>query len=187
MKLTRNEVQVLKLLVKNPLSTNQEISNKLEITSQGVGKIKKQLMDKGLIRDQELSLDYEKLGINIFTIALIKILPSVFRKFKNKELDKVLKPKNAIRCYAIPETDITHIIIYAFRNIKEYDIYFRDILEEFGDYVEIKHSFVLSSGSILKSSAKQMLLEVLDCWEFDKKAGKESLKKRDILPRLEEV
>ncbi|MDR4505884.1 MAG: Lrp/AsnC family transcriptional regulator [Candidatus Scalindua sp.] len=170
MKLTKNEVHVLKLLVQNPLSTNQEISNKLEITSQGVGKIRKQLTEKGFIKNQELSLDYEKLGVNIHTIALIKILPSVFKKFKNNELDKVLKPNNAIRCYAIPETDITHIIIYAFRNIKEYDSYFRNILEEFGDYVEIKHSFVLSSGSILKSSSKQMLLEVLDSWEFNKKS-----------------
>ncbi|MDR4503538.1 MAG: Lrp/AsnC family transcriptional regulator [Candidatus Scalindua sp.] len=169
MKLTKNEIHVLKLLVQNPLSTNQAISNKLEITSQGVGKIRKQLTEKGFIKNQKLSLDYEKLGVNIHTIALIKILPSVFKNFKNNELDKVLKPNNAIRCYAIPETDITHIIIYAFRNIKEYDSYFRNILEEFGDYVEIKHSFVLSSGSILKSSSKQMLLEVLDSWEFNKK------------------
>jgi len=163
-KLTKNEVNVLKLLVENPLTTNQDISNKLEITSQGVGKIRKQLIEKGFIRDQELSLDYEKLGINIFTIALIKILPSVFKKFMNNELEKVLKPTNAIRTYAIPETDITHIIIYAFRDIKEYDKYFRNILEEFGDYVEIKHTFVLSSGSILKSSSKLMLLEVLDSY-----------------------
>lgn len=89
-------------------------------------------------------------------------MPSVFKKFKNNELDKVVRPLNAIRSYAIPETDITHIIIYAFRNIKEYDSYFRNVLDEFGDYVEIKHSFVLSSGSIIKSSAREMLLDVLD-------------------------
>jgi DNA-binding Lrp family transcriptional regulator len=167
MKLTKNEVGVLKLLVENPLSTNQDISNGLEITAQGVGKIKKQLVEKGYIKSQEISLDYEKIGIDIHAIALVKILPSVFKKFKNNELDKVLKPTNAIRSYSIPETDITHIIIYAFRNIKEYDSYFRNLLEEFGDYVEIKHSFVLSSGSIIKSSSKAMLLEVLDAWKFD--------------------
>ncbi len=164
MKLTRNETLVLKMLVENPLRTNQDIADNLEITSQGVGKIRKQLTEKGFIKNQELTLDYEKLGINIHAIALVKILPSVFKKFKNNELDKVLKPTNAIRSYSIPETDVTHIIIYAFRNIKEYDSYFRNILEEFGDHVEIKHSFVLSSGSILKSSSKPMLLEVLNSW-----------------------
>ena len=161
MKLTKNEVSVLKLLVENPLATNQVTAARLGITPQGVGKIKKQLFEKGFIKNQEMSVDYEKLGINIHAIALIKILPSVFKKFKDNELDKVIKPLNAIRSYAIPETDVTHIIIYAFRNIKEYESYFRDILENFGDYVEIKHTFVFSSGSIVKSSAKLMLMDVL--------------------------
>lgn len=161
-KLTKNETFVLKLLTEDPSSTNQDISARLDLTPQGVGKIRKQLFQKRYIRTQELHLDYEKLGIDIHAIAMIKILPSVFKKFKKNELDKVLKPINAIRSYAIPETDITHIIIYAFRNIKEYDKYFRNILEEFGDYVEIKHTFVLSSGSIIKSSAKLMYLDVLN-------------------------
>jgi DNA-binding Lrp family transcriptional regulator len=161
MKLTENEQSALRLLVEDPLITNKDIAKKLKITSQGVGRIRKQINDKGIIKNQELSLDYEKLDINIHAIALIKILPSVFKKFKNNKLDKVLKPVNAIRSYAIPETDTTHIIIYAFRNIKEYDTYFRNILEEFGDYVEIKHIFVLSSGSIIKSSSKDMFLDVL--------------------------
>jgi DNA-binding Lrp family transcriptional regulator len=167
MKLTKNETFVLKLLVGDPSSTNQDISEKLDITPQGVGKIRKQLFEKGYIKTQELGLDYEKLGINIHAIAMIKILPSVFKKFKNNELDKVLQPINAIRSYAIPETDITHIIIYAFKDIKEYDSYFRNILEEFGDYVEIKHTFVLSSGSVIKSSSTLMFLDVLNKLEND--------------------
>jgi DNA-binding Lrp family transcriptional regulator len=160
MKLTENEIFVLKLLVEDPSTTNQDIANKIEITSHGVGKIRKQLYEKGLIKTHELSLVYENLGINIHTIALIKILPSVFKKFKHNELDKVLRPINAIRSYAIPETDITHII-YAFKDIKEYDSYFRKILKEFGDYVEIKHTFVFSSGSIIKSSSKLIFLDAL--------------------------
>ncbi len=162
MKLTENEQFTLRLLVEDPLITNKDIAKKLKITSQGVGKIRKQLYKKGIIKSHELRLDYEKLGVNILAIAMIKILPSVFKKFKKNELDKVLKQMNVIRSYAIPETDITHIILYAFRNIKEYDSYFRNILEEFGDYVEIKHTFVLSSGSIIKSSSKDMFLDVLD-------------------------
>lgn len=162
MKLTENEQFALRLLVEDPLITNKDIAKKLKITSQGVGKIRKQLYKKGIIKSHELRLDYEKLGVNILAIAMIKILPSVFKKFKKNELDKVLKQMNVIRSYAIPETDITHIILYAFRNIKEYDTYFRNILEEFGDYVEIKHTFVLSSGSIIKSSSKDMFLDVLD-------------------------
>jgi DNA-binding Lrp family transcriptional regulator len=162
MKLSANEKQTLRLLVRDPNLTNNDISESLEITAQGVGKIRKQLSIKGLIESQELNLDYEKLDINIQVIALMKILPSAFKKFKKKELDSLTKPTNAIKSYAIPKTDITHIIIYAFKNIKEYDKYFRDILDKFGDTVEIKDSFVLSSESIIKSSSKDMFLNVLD-------------------------
>jgi len=174
-KLTKNEKLVLMHLVTEPLATNQGIADKLAITSQGVGKIRKQLFEKKIIKDQELSLNYEELGINVQAIAMMKILPSVFKKFKkndlNNDLDKVLKPINAIRTYAIPETDITHIILYAFRNIDEYDTYFRSILEEFGDYVEIKHTFVFSSRGILKSTAKPMLLNVLEKLENGSKTN----------------
>jgi len=161
MKITQNESLVLRLLVEDPLISNKDISKKLKLTSQGVGKIRKQLYGKGFIKTMEIGLDYEKLGVNILAIAMIKILPSVFKKFKNNELDKVLMHMNVIRSYAIPETDITHMILYAFRNIKEYDTYFRGILEEFGDYVEIKHTFVFSSGSKIKSSSKDLFLDVL--------------------------
>ncbi|GAX60475.1 transcriptional regulator [Candidatus Scalindua japonica] len=169
MKLTKNEIRVLKLLVENPLAINSDVSKKLKITSQAVGKIRKQLYEKGVIKNHELRLNYNKLDINILSIALIKILPSVFKIFKNNELDKVVRPVNAIRSYAIRETDVTHIIIYAFRDIEEYDTYFKDILDEFSDYVEIKHSFVLSSKSVLKSSSMDMLLKVLGEYRMNNK------------------
>ena len=54
MKLTKNEVSVLKLLVENPLATNQVTAARLGITPQGVGKIKKQLIEKGFIKNQEI-------------------------------------------------------------------------------------------------------------------------------------
>jgi len=147
--------------LKNPKASNSEISKGLDITSQAVGKIRKQLVAKGIIKDQELILDYEKLGVGVHTIALIKVLPDAYTKFKGKELDEVLQPVNAVRSYAIPETDVTHIIIYAFKNISEYDYYFRELLNKFGKYVEIKHSFVISSRSIIKSSSRSLFLEVL--------------------------
>ncbi|GAX60696.1 ribonuclease HIII [Candidatus Scalindua japonica] len=92
----------------------------------------------------------------------MKILPGVYKKYKKKELDNLIRPAIAIKSYAIRKTDITHIIIYAFTNIKEYDKYFRDILEKFGNNVEIKDSFILSSESIIKSSSKDMFLNVLE-------------------------
>jgi Lrp/AsnC family leucine-responsive transcriptional regulator len=162
MKLSKNETGVLKLLVEDPRSTNSDIAKKLNLTAQGVGKIKNQLSEKGIIKGYELHLDYEKLDINIHAIALIKILPSAFKRFKKCELDKIIRPDNAIRVYSIQGTDITHIIKYAFENLTDYDIYFRSILHEFRNYVEIKDSFILSSAGIIKSSSMDLFSKVLD-------------------------
>ncbi len=162
MKLTENEKCTLKLLVKNPLRTNSDIAKELKLTAQGVSKIRKQLYEKGIIKGYELNLDYEKLDLNIHVIALIKIAPSAFKKFRKNELDNVLKSKYAVRSYEILETDVTHVVKYAFKDIKEYHIYFRSVLDKFGDYVEIKHSFVLSSEGMIKSSTMDLFLEALD-------------------------
>ena len=45
MKPAAKKAYVLKLSADNPLTINQNISNKLEITSQGVGKIRKELIE----------------------------------------------------------------------------------------------------------------------------------------------
>lgn len=161
MKLTENEKSTLRFLVKNPLRTNSDIAKELKLTAQGVRKIRSKLYDKGIIKGYELNLDYEKLDLNIHVIALIKIPPSAFKKFKKNELNLVLKSKHAVRSYEILETDVTHVVKYAFKNIKEYHLYFRSVLGKFGDYVQIKHSFVLSSEGMLKSSSMDLFLEAL--------------------------
>ena len=64
-------------------------------------------------------------------------------------------------CSSDLQTDVTHIIIYAFKNIKEYDNFFKKIYEDFGETVEIKNSYVFSSGSIIKSSSKDIFLKTI--------------------------
>jgi len=162
MKLNKNEKFTLTLMLKNPNISNTEIANELKITTQAVGKIKKQLISKGFIKEKELVLDYDKLGIKIFTIALIKIMPKAFNKFKAKELDNLLQPVNVINSYAIPQTNVTHIIIYAFRNIEEYENYFKTLQTKLGDLMEIRETYVVSPKSILKSSSKELFLKILE-------------------------
>ena len=164
MKINKNEMSVLRILLKDSDKRDSEIAKDLDITSQAVGKIRKQLFSKGIIKTTELTIDYEKLGVSVHAIALIKILPKAYENMiiSKRINERVLKPINAIRSYSIPQTDVTHIIIYAFSNIKEYDDYFKEIQKEFGELVEIEDTYVFSSGSILKSSSKDVFLKVLE-------------------------
>lgn len=162
MKLNPNEKFTLKLLLENPSVTNAEIAKKMGLTPQAVGKIKKQLNTKGLVKKQELVLDYERFGINIFSITLIKIMPKAFKKFGAKGLDKLLQPVNAIHSFVIPQTNVTHAIIYAFRSIQEYENYFKTLQTKLGDLVEIKESYVVSPRSLIKSSSAELFLKLLE-------------------------
>ncbi|GBE19483.1 hypothetical protein BMS3Abin17_00206 [archaeon BMS3Abin17] len=161
MKINRNEKFLLRLLLENPDMGNNEISERLKITPQAVGKIRKQLISKEIIKSSELTIDYEKFGVGLHALVLIKVHPAALKKNLNKLKSNVLKPVYAIRSYALPQTDVTHIIIYAFKNIREYDDYFKKMQEDFGELVEIKNSYVFSSRSIIKSSSKDLFIKLL--------------------------
>ncbi len=162
MKLKNNEKLALKLMVSNPDISNNEIAENLGITTQAVGKIKRQLHSKGIIERKEYVLNYEKIGVGLLAFALIKIMPKAFRKFSKTELDKILQPPNVIQSYVIPQTSVTHIMVYAFRNVDEYDNYFKKLQTELGEFVEIKEAFILSPKSMIKSSPKEMFLKIID-------------------------
>ncbi len=176
MKLTLREKFVLSKLLDDPEISNTEISKEMDVTTQAVGKIRRRLHKSGIIKGQELVIDYEKLGLGLVVIVLIKIMPKAFKKFSKAKLDKLLQPRNCIQSYGIPKTNVTHIMIYAFRNIDEYDSYFKALLTELGDYIEIKNTYVISPKSIIKSSNKDLFLKTIE--EMDKP---EKLHQPDIL------
>lgn len=180
MKLNKNERFTLMLMIKDSTISNADIAKHLKITTQAVGKIRRQLISKEFIKGQELVLDYEKMGLDLFAIALIKIMPKAFKKFKHKELDKLLQPVNVIYSYTIPQTNVTHIIVYVFRNIGEYDSYFKTLQTQLGEFIEIKETYVFSPNSILKSSSKDLFLKILE--EYDK----EKLTKPEITKLTED-
>lgn len=180
MKIKDNEKFILQYMIENPNITNNELASKLDITTQAVGKIKKQLYSKGIISGTEIQLDYEKIGIGLFAIALIKIMPRAFKKFKTKDLNNILQPENVIHSFILPQSDVTHIIIYAFRNVEEYDNYFKTLQTELGEYVEIKQNYVLSPKSMIKSSSKEIYLKILKEYGKNKELPEPHLSK-DVL------
>lgn len=71
--LTKNEKKVLKLLVDNAKLSDTSIANKLNITSQAIGRIRKKLEEE-IIKKYTLELDLKKLELNLFIIGRISIL-----------------------------------------------------------------------------------------------------------------
>ncbi len=84
MRLTQNEKKVLKLLVKNAKLSDTTISNKLNISSQAVGKMRRKLEEE-VIKGYTVELDFEKLGI-----SSLSLIDATYEKDLEKEVKENL-------------------------------------------------------------------------------------------------
>ena len=167
MELTRNERRVLKFLIENGRATDTELSEKLNITSQAVGKIRRKLEDDGVIKRYTAVIDYEKIGIKVFAVALFKFVPEVWKTLKGENIDERLTGSNIINFYRIPEGDVTHIVVYGFRNMDELDHYFHTLQTERGHISEIRKLYIFSAKSLKKDSPKDLYIKVLKEWGYE--------------------
>ena len=167
MELTRNERQVMKFLIENGRATDAELSVKLKITSQAVGKIRKKLEKIGIIKGYSANLDYEKIGIKVFALALFKFIPEVWKTLKDKNIDERIHGSNIINFYRIPEGDVTHIVVYGFRSLDELDYYFHVLQTERGHISEIRKLYIFSAKSLKKESSNDLYIKVLKEWGYE--------------------
>lgn len=147
-RLTGNEKAILKMLLQDSRTPDANIGQKLRISSQAVSKIKRKLKQLDIIRNYVTDLDYSKLGINTFALVLLEISPFDFEK--NQE-DKFML-KNSIGFYKVFKNDITHIALFAFRNLEELDKYFDFLHSKYSGYIKIKNVYTFPVQSLLKHS-----------------------------------
>ncbi len=160
MKLNNNEKNVLELMVNSPKISNSELSSRLNITTQAVGKLRKNLSSKGMIKRYETILDYDKIGIKFFVFALVKIMPKAFRKY-TEEIKKIFSDPHIIILINVPQTSITNIILFGFRDVNEYDSYFNFLQSKLPGLIEIKESYVFSDESFVKNSADDLFIKMI--------------------------
>lgn len=167
MELTRNERRVLEFLIENGRANDTEIAEKLNITSQAIGKIRKKLEKEGVIKGYSTIIDYEKIGIKVFAVALFRFIPEVWKTLKDKDVDERISGSNIINFYRTPEGDVTHIVVYGFRNLDELDHYFHVLQTERGHISEIRKLYIFSAKSMKKESPTDLFVKVLKEWGYE--------------------
>jgi DNA-binding Lrp family transcriptional regulator len=163
MKLTKNEKLTLNMLLENARVPDSIIASKLRISSQAVGKIRKKL-EKGVISSYTLNLNYSKLGIQTFAIALAKLTPEGLSKGELEIEQKLLQEKNIIQVFRLPSGDATHFILYGFRDINEFDEFFHSSskVKEIHKFIETKQLFTFSHHSLIKMNPTQLLQKAIE-------------------------
>ena len=163
MKLTQNEKKTLKLLLNNSRIPDSEIASKLNISSQAVGKIRRKL-EASVIDSYSLNLNYSKLGIQTFAIAIAKLTKGGLDKGELEVEQKLLKNPHIISVYRIPQGSSTHIILYGFVDMAELDDFFHSpkIKNELHNFIETQDLFTFSHHSLIKNSPAQLFHKVIN-------------------------
>lgn len=126
MKLTKNEKKALRLLLENAKMTDTEIGEKLRITKQAAGKIRRKLESQKIVKGYRAKLDYEKLGIRTFAAATIKLSVEGIKRHNYKSIEESLvRCPQIIHAYKLSEGFSTYFVLYGFRNLNELDQYFK--------------------------------------------------------------
>lgn len=163
LKLTKNEKKVLKYLLGDARISDSTIAEKLKISSQAVGKIRKKL-EGSVINSYTLNLDYSKIGVNIFAMAISKLTP---QGLDNGELDierKLLDEQNIIQVYRLPSGNATHVILYGFQDMNELDSFFHSAKNKnnIHKFIENKDLFTFSHNSLIKNNPSQLFNKMID-------------------------
>jgi len=161
--LTKNEKKALKLMLENAKISDSAMALKLKISSQAVGKIRKKL-EGTIIESYTLNLNYSKLGINLFAIALAKITAEGLDAGELEVEKKLLDTPHIIQVFRLPRGSFTHAILYGFRNVNELDDFFHSQKQkqELHNFLENKELFTFSNYSLIKNNPTQLFNKIID-------------------------
>ena len=163
MNLTKNEKKVLKLLLENARVSDSLIAEKLKISSQAVGKIRRKL-EKSVIDSYTVNLNYSKLGIKTFAIALAKITAEGLDKGELEIEKKLIETPNIIYVFRLPQGKFTHAILYGFSDVDELDEFFHSAKtkKELHSLIENEELFTFSHNSLIKNSPIKLFHKTID-------------------------
>lgn len=148
-KLTGNEKKAVICLVENARMPDTRIAEKLKISTQAAGKIRKRL-ESEIITGYTARIDYERIGITMFAVALIKAKPCLWQKGNGHLREKLGKIPGMIYMCRIAGSDICAIAIFGFRDMPSMETFFHSLQKN--EVIEIAGLFPFCAGSIIKDS-----------------------------------
>lgn len=159
-KLTKNEKAVLCSLIDDCKTPDIKIADKLKITTQAVGKIRKRLEQDKIITGYCAMLDFESVGVKVFALALLKVGCRTWKENPEKVISGIKDVPYIIQAFRMQRQDISLAILYGFKSMEEMESYFHQ-LQSVTEDTEIKDILVFSPSSIIKMSPHDLLKRVI--------------------------
>lgn len=163
---TRNEKRMLKLLLDNSKLSDTFIAEKLNISSQAVGRIRKKL-EENLIKKYTLNVDFNEIGVTTMAICNIEMTPEGVEFGRENVEENILKNPNVIMLCRVQGGGHSHTLLGGFSDMKEVDDFFHNKKNYDGiwRFVKSKRTHLLHTGSILKNNPNELIQKIIDKME----------------------
>lgn len=157
--LTKNEKKVLQLLLENSRVSDTDIAKKLNISSQAVGRIRKELEEE-LIKEYSVKIDSNKLGAEVFVLVKFRFIG----ESNWKELEKkIIDFGNTIILIRTMQGDNSYVLTMGFKDINEMEKFLNDNnSQSLRSNLIITETMPYCQKNVLKHSAKDFLKMMID-------------------------
>ena len=160
--LTKHEKEVLKLLLENTRLSDTSISEKLNISSQAIGRIRKRL-EEDIIQGYTLNLDSKMLELNIIAIIKFNIINCKTETIKEIE-NEIVKQPRVIFFLRTMSGDNGYILVSGYKNLGELEESLKEKkkIKHFIDCCSVKEVITLPSTNVLKHSNTEIYKDLID-------------------------
>jgi DNA-binding Lrp family transcriptional regulator len=161
--LTKNDQEVLKSILDQAKLPDAEIARKMRLSQQAVYKIRTKLEEKGIIEGYMPIINFKKIGINLLCVLAVRVLPAVWKELSEELVaQRIRELPHVITAFRVPESDISHLLMFGFKDIDQKDRVIMKLETKFSDEIEIKQVYPFSVNRVISMSPIGLLREVLD-------------------------
>lgn len=162
-KLTKNQKDVLKKIIDHGRVSDTEISKEMAISQQAVQQIRKRLEDLKIIKGYMPIIDFKKIGINLFYFAGIEVLPSLWKKFSEAEINKrLLDIPFLFEAFRISSSDISYLLIFGFKSISDKESFTKKIEKALSNDMNVKWDYICGVENMLAYDSLNLVFHYLD-------------------------
>ena len=159
---SKNEREILKLLLDNGRMTDIEISNHLSISPQAIGKIRKKLENKGIIKGYSCILDFEKIGLKTFAFVYLTFSTRVYEFGGLDIFDKMKEKLEYLMCCIPSNSEVSFIGLLGFRNMSEMDRFFKKFKFDNREYCTINKIIPFSYDNLINFNSNNLVKRIID-------------------------
>ena len=153
----------MRLLLDNSKLSDTSIANKLNISSQAVGRIRKKLEEE-VIKGYTLELDPMRLGLNLLVMCKVHITDEGAEHGKRKVLEKLKEKSPHVSIYRVFGNGSSYMIKAMFKDLTDFNRFLEKEERQGGifDFIKFDEIFSIPMENVMKSNSKPVLHDAIE-------------------------